>query len=103
MPDPRPDTRERAVEAAAMRADPSGIDVPGTSRVAEQMTDAAVPVVLDDIEALIEQDGRDAVKWLAKHASDSVDRARLIGAEDAYRDVLRRLRAWRARNGWSRD
>lgn len=26
--------------------------------------------------------------WLREHASDTVDRARLIGAEDAYRDAM---------------
>lgn len=54
---------------------------------------AATPILLaaerQRIAEAQEAAGRAEVEWLAKHASDDVDRARLIGAEDAWKAAAR--------------
>lgn len=68
-----------------------------TQLAAARRTEAETKAeALTELRAEIVKEGRSAVEWLAKTAGDAVDRARLIGAEDAYKDALRILDARRA-------
>lgn len=57
---------------------------------------AALPVLLEELAQHIEAQGRDEVAWLADHASDRIDRARLIGSEDAWKSAIRVVRGFAA-------
>jgi hypothetical protein len=46
------------------------------------------------LAAAIEAEGRRDVEWLAKVATDDLDRARTIGAEEAWRAAARLVREW---------
>ena len=101
------ETRQRAVEAAA-RADYS-IDGEvfdaarddmreDCLRCAEATLDAAVPIVLDDIEAMIQNRAK-APKLAKTEALRLID----LICNAVLDEVLGDVAAWRERNGWSRD
>jgi hypothetical protein len=50
---------------------------------------AAIAATRERVARDIEVASRESVGWLAEHATDDLDRARLIGNEDAYRDSAR--------------
>lgn len=55
-------------------------------------TSSIAAAVRADLAEKIHAAGRDDVRWLASHASDNIDRARLIGAEDAWKAAIRIVR-----------
>lgn len=67
--------------------------VPGGPSVLEVQTDVflqvALPLLTARFAADVEKAGRADVQWLADHAQNETDRARLIGAEDAWKGALR--------------
>ncbi len=55
--------------------------------------EAALPELRAALAEQVEAAGREEVQWLADHAQDDArDRARLIGAEEAWRSALRIIR-----------
>ncbi len=60
--------------------------------LSEAAVAAAEPIIRAAIAAEMEQAGRDEVAWLSQHATDAIDRARVIGTEDAWKAAIRNVK-----------